>query len=158
MKIGVVSDTHSRPLPAQMLEDFKDVDFIIHAGDICSLDILDRLKKVKEVKAVYGNMDGSEIRRLLPRNQIIKCGKFSIGLFHGEGHPDGLLEKVKTEFKSSKVDMIIFGHSHRALNQEIDGVLFFNPGSPNDTVSAPFCSYGILDVNDKIAGKIIKVK
>lgn len=157
MKIGVVSDTHSRPLPAQMLEDFKEMDFIIHAGDICSLDILDRLKKIKEVKAVYGNMDGSEIRRILPRNQIIKCGQFSIGLFHGEGHPDGLLQKVQAEFKSAKVDMIIFGHSHRAMNQDIEGILYFNPGSPNDTV-APYCSYGILDIDKKISGKIIKVK
>ena len=158
MKIGVVSDTHSHPLPTQMLEDFKRVDFIIHAGDFCSLDVLDHLKKIKEVKAVYGNMDGTDLRQVLPRNQIVRCGKFSIGLFHGEGHPNGLLEKVRAEFENTKVDVIIFGHSHRTMNEEINGILFFNPGSPNDTVSAPYCSYGILDINDKITGKIIKVK
>ena len=158
MKIGVVSDTHSQELPSQMMEDFKKVDFIIHAGDLCSLDILEQLQKIKEVKAVWGNMDGGEIRQVLPRQQLIKCDKFTIGVFHGEGTPQGLLDKVKSEFKSSKVDMVIFGHSHQPMNEKIDGVLYFNPGSPNDLVFAPYRSYGILEITDKISGKIVKVK
>ena len=158
MKIGIVSDTHSRELPSVMMEDFKKVDFIIHAGDFCSLDVLEIFQKMKEVKAVYGNMDGGEMRRVLPRRQIIECGKFKIGLFHGEGHPQMLLSKVQSEFKDVKVDVIIFGHSHKAMNEVIDGVLYFNPGSPNDTVSAEYCSYGILEIDEKITGKIIKVK
>ena len=158
MKIGVVSDTHAHPLPAQMLEDFKKVDFIIHAGDSCSLETLEALKKIKDVKAVWGNMDGLEIRSLLPRHQVIKCGNFSIGVFHGVGAPQGLLEKVRAEFKNTKVNAIVFGHSHQPMNEEIDGVLYFNPGSPNDSVFAPYRSYGILEINGKITGKIIKIK
>lgn len=158
MKIGVVADTHSQELPNQMMEDFKNVNFIIHAGDFCSLDVLENFKKVKELKAVYGNMDYPQIRRLLPRKQIIQCGQFSIGLFHGEGSPHALLEKVKGEFKDSKVDVIIFGHSHQPMNEKKEGVLYFNPGSPNDTVYASYRSYGILEINDEITGKIIKVK
>ena len=158
MKIGVVSDTHSQELPSQMMEDFKKVDFIIHAGDFCSLDVLESFKRLKELKAVYGNMDGSELRRLLPRKQIIQCGQFSIGLFHGEGSPKVLLEGVKNEFKDSKVDAVIFGHSHQPMNEKREGILYFNPGSPNDTVYAPYRSYGILEINDKITGKIIEVK
>ena len=158
MKIGVVSDTHSHELPAMMLEDFKKVDLIIHAGDLCSLDILENFKKIKEVKAVYGNMDGPEVRCVLPRRQIIPCGKFAIGLYHGEGHPQKLLNKVQAEFKGDQVNAVIFGHSHQPMNEEIDGVLYFNPGSPNDKVFAPYCSYGILEVNDRIIGKIIKVR
>lgn len=158
MKIGVLADTHSHEMPAQMLEEFKGVDLILHAGDFCTLDILDKLKKIKEVKAVYGNMDGPEVRRVLPRKQIIECGKFSIGIYHGEGHPKMLLEKVQSEFKNDKVDVVIFGHSHNPMNEIIDGVLYFNPGSPNDTVHASYCSYGILEIADKISGKIIKVK
>ncbi len=158
MKIGVVADTHSHELPVQMLEEFKGVDLILHAGDFCTLDVLEKLKKVNEVKGVYGNMDGPEVRRVMPRKQIIDCGKLSIGIYHGEGHPKVLLEKVQSEFKTDKVDAVIFGHSHNPMNEKIDGVLYFNPGSPNDTVHAPYCSYGILEVTDKISGKIIKVK
>ncbi|HOW36009.1 MAG TPA: metallophosphoesterase family protein [Candidatus Omnitrophota bacterium] len=158
MKIGVVSDTHAKSLPAQMLEDFKGVDLILHAGDICSAQDFEQLKSVAEVKAVYGNMDGADMRQILPRSQVIQCGKFSIGLFHGEGAPATLMERVKAEFKDKKVDAIVFGHSHHPMNEVIDGILFFNPGSPNDKSFAPFCSYGILELDDTIKGKIIKVK
>ncbi len=159
MKIGVVADTHSHKLPAQMLSDFKNVDVIVHAGDFCTLDILKELERVQEVKAVYGNMDGKEIRSLFPRSRILKLGDVTIGLFHGEGAPQTLLEKVKSEFHGKKVDAVVFGHSHQPMNEVIDQVLYFNPGSPNDKVFAPYCSYGILELKGKeIEGNIIKVK
>ena len=157
-KIGVVADTHSQALPKQMLEDFKHVDFIIHAGDFCSTDIIAQLKEIKEVKGVYGNMDGTDVRKIFPRRQLIKYGKFSIGVYHGEGMPQKLIGKVKEEFADASVDCVIFGHSHQPLNEVMDKTLYFNPGSPTDTVYAPYQSYGILEINDKIVGRIIKVK
>ena len=159
MKIGIVADTHSHPLPVQMLNDFKKVDMIIYAGDFCSLAVLKALKDVKEVKAVYGNMDGADIRAVFPRSQILKFEEILIGLFHGEGARQTILETVKSEFAGQKVDAVIFGHSHQPLNEVIDKVLYFNPGSPNDKVFAPYCSYGILEVHHKeVRGSIIKVK
>lgn len=159
MKIGIVSDTHSKELPAQMLKDFKSVDFIIHAGDFCDTEDVEALTKLKEVKAVQGNMDTPAIRKRFPRKQIIKCGEVHIGLYHGEGPPGPLLERVKEEFQKDKVDLVIFGHSHNPLNEKIGNVLYFNPGSPNDTMFAPYCSYGIVEINGKkITAKHIKVK
>ena len=158
MKIGVVSDTHSQKLPRQMLDDFKKVDLIIHAGDFCSADVLAQLQKLKEVKGVYGNMDEPELRRLFPRRQIIHCGGFSIGIFHGEGSPKTLLAGVKSEFQDAKVGCVIFGHSHQTMNAVMDNVLYFNPGSATDLVVAPFRSYGILKIGKNITGTIIKVK
>jgi putative phosphoesterase len=158
MKIGVVSDTHSQELPQQMLDDFKDVDFIVHAGDICSPAALAQLEKIRPVKAVYGNMDSHDIRASLPQREILRCGNFSLGIFHGDGAPARLLETVRAHFKDVKVDAIIFGHSHHPLNERIDGTLFFNPGSPTDTVFAPYRSYGILEINDEITGRIVKVR
>jgi putative phosphoesterase len=159
MRIGIVSDTHSRPLPKQMIKDFQDVDFIIHAGDFCEVEDYEAIKKIKDLKAVYGNMDSLSMRKLLPRKQIFPCGKFSIGVFHGEGPAQGVLEKVRSQFEKDKVDVVVFGHSHKAVNERINGVLYFNPGSPNDDVCAPFCSYGILEISDKeVQGNIVKVK
>ena len=153
MKIGVVSDTHSQPIPKQLLDDFKKVDFIIHAGDFCDTNDLEIFKKVAKVQAVYGNMDDSRIRKLFPARQILKCGLFSIGIFHGEGSAQKILDRVQAEFKNDKVHAVIFGHSHQPFNEKINSVLYFNPGSPNDQVRAPYCSYGILDVTaDDIAG------
>ena len=159
MKIGVVADTHSLPLPAQMLKDFQGVDLIVHAGDFVSLDVVEELRRIKEVAGVFGNMDGSEIRRIFPRSQILRLGGRAVGVFHGEGAPQMVLEKVRAEFSGKKVNAVIFGHSHQPFNEVIDNVLYFNPGSPNDTVRAPYLSYGILDLTDKgIKGSIIKVK
>lgn len=159
MRIGIVSDTHSRPLPKQLLKDFQGVDFIIHAGDFCDVDDYEAIKKIKDLKAVYGNMDSLELRKKLPRKQLFPCEKFVIGVFHGEGPAQTVLDKVRSEFQNDKVDVVVFGHSHQAINERINGVLYFNPGSPNDDICAPYCSYGILDVADKqIQGTIIKVK
>lgn len=158
MKIGVVADTHSQEIPKQLLNDFKNVDFIIHAGDFCSADDFKIFSQLKNVEAVYGNMDDQKIRQLFPVRQILRVEGVAIGLCHGYGPPDRIFETVKEEFKKDKVDAVIFGHSHYSLNKRVDNVLYFNPGSPNDTIRAPYKSYGILEVKDgKIRGSIIKV-
>ena len=158
MKIGIVSDTHCRPLPKQLLEDFKKVDFIIHAGDFCSIEDLEALKRLKEVKAVHGNMDSQEIRKIFPAKLLFKCGILTVGIFHGAGSRQHNLERVQQEFRHDKVDVVVFGHSHEAFNEKVGKVLYFNPGSPNDPMAAIY-SYGTIEIKDKEAvGKIIRVK
>lgn len=157
--IGVVSDTHSKPLPARMMADLRKTDFIIHAGDMCGLEDYEAFAKIRDVKAVHGNMDVPEIRKRFPRRQILECGSARIGLFHGEGSPKTTLGKVQEEFADEKVDAVVFGHSHVPFNEKIDGVLYFNPGSPNDNIFAPYCSYGLLEVlpDGGVKGRIVKV-
>jgi len=158
MKIGVVSDTHSQEVPKQVLDAFQKVDFIIHAGDFCSVRDLEVFTKIKDVKAVYGNMDDPGIRKILPRRQIIECDSYKVGIYHGEGSSKRLLDVVQKEFENEDVDVVVFGHSHHPYNELLHGVLYFNPGSPNDNMFAPYCSYGILEIEgDHLSGKIIKV-
>lgn len=158
MTIGVISDTHSRPIPKEVLEAFRDVDLIIHSGDFCSLKDVKALSQMKTLKAVWGNMDGPEIRKLFPEKQIVEWNNFNIGIYHGMGARKQVLDFVKEKFADDKVDAVIFGHSHEAVNTIIDGVLYFNPGSPNDELAANR-SYGILSIkNKKLVGTIIKVK
>src|SRR3989338_1507877 len=155
MKIGVVSDTHSHTIPKQLLDDFKKVDLIIHAGDFCTMDDLKIFKKMQTVRAVYGNMDGVELRQFLPERDIFNVSGMIIGLCHGHGSPHQVLEIAKKEFQKENPDIVIFGHSHQPVNETIDNVLYFNPGSPTDIVRAPYCSYGILYINNgKVSAKI----
>lgn len=158
MKILVLSDTHiprvAQDLPERVYKEIENADMILHAGDFVDIEVLDALKKLKKVHAVYGNMDSSEIRRMLKDKETVQAGKFRIGLIHGYGAPRELLETVKSEF--TNVDAIVFGHSHIATNTVKDGVLFFNPGSPTDTIFAKEKTFGILEVTDKkIEGRII---
>jgi len=160
MKILVLSDTHvprvALDLPPQVLSEAKNVDMIMHAGDFVEQDVLDTLKKLKETRAVYGNMDCAELRRSLKAKEVVQAGKFKIGLIHGYGAPKDLMETVRKEFAG--VDCIVFGHSHAATNILKDGILYFNPGSPTDNIFATVNSYGILEITDKkIEGKIIKI-
>jgi len=159
MTIGVLSDTHSLNLPAPLLERFKSVDLIIHAGDICDNHTLKLLKKLAPVKAVQGNMDEMAVKKVLPVIEIINCGHVKIGLTHGHiGNDRDALKNAMATFKDDKMDVVIFGHSHQALNEKIGATLYFNPGSPNDVVKAKFFSYGLITIEaGKIKAEIIRI-
>jgi len=162
MKIGVIADTHipdrAKDIPRQILEAFKGVDMVIHAGDFVDLSVLDKLKTVcKEVRAVWGNMDPYTVRKNLPEKEIVKIGKYKIGIMHGYGPPNKLIELLSEIFKEEGLDIIIFGHSHCAINKREGNVLYFNPGSPTDKIFAIYNSYGIIEINDKIKARIIKI-
>ena len=160
MRILVISDTHipvaAQDLPQKIYDEIKNVDMIFHAGDLIEMKLLDKLRALKEVKAVCGNMDSREITAVLNPKELITIGKFKIGLIHGYGAPSELMATVRKEFE--KVDAVVFGHSHAATNMKKDGVLYFNPGSPTDKIFASSNTYGILEVTDKkIEGEIIQL-
>lgn len=162
MRIGVLSDTHipdkSHHLPQAMLDEFKKVDMIVHAGDLGDLSVLEKLKNVcPNVRAVWGNMDPCQVQQKLPEKEVFTAGKFKIGLMHGRGAPDRLPELLGEAFQNDKVDIIIFGHSHYGVNEKRSGILFFNPGSPTDKIFAAYNSFGIIEIGDKIDAKIIKI-
>ena len=156
-KIGVISDTHipvrADSIPEKVFNYFKDVDLILHAGDLVQLGVTKDLQKIAPVVAVRGNMDEFD---MLPEKVIIKINnKFKIGLYHGHGSPADLAERIENEF--SGVDCIVFGHSHSSFNEIKDNVLLFNPGSACDTVFTNINSVGILNVNEKIRGEILEL-
>ena len=162
MRIGVISDTHipdrAKEIPQKILEEFKKAELIIHAGDLIDLSVLDKLKSIcNNVKAVWGNMDPNEVRKSLPEKDIIEVGNYRIGLMHGYGPPHRLIDFLTLAFKNDNVDLIIFGHSHRGLNEKKVNILFFNPGSPTDKIFSPYNSYGIIEIGDKIEARLIRI-
>lgn len=156
MKIGIISDTHlniSDNRLEKIVENcFCDVDLILHAGDIVELDVLDVFRG-KEVYAVSGNMDHDSVRAVFPGKRILEIEGRRIGLIHGWGSPFGLEEKIMREFEN--VECIVYGHTHRVMNETREGVLLFNPGSPTDQRFAKHNSVGILDIGREITGRII---
>jgi len=150
MKIGIISDTHipvsSCELPPKILTALKGCDLILHAGDLIELSVLEKLKNISKVEAVCGNMDPAKVRGILKDKKILKVGGKKIFLMHGGGDPKNLVTLLKNEISDEKPDIVVFGHSHSPMNKYIDGVLFFNPGSPTDTVFAPYRSYGIIEI------------
>jgi putative phosphoesterase len=151
MKIGVLSDTHihlAEEISPEVVKAFSNVDLIVHAGDFVGLQVLEGLKRLGEVKAVHGNMDSMELRGLLPEKELLVAGGKKIGIIHGWGGPEGIEQKVRERF--GDVDIIIYGHSHRANIERIGDVLFFNPGPG-------YRSFGILTIGEDVRGEIIKI-
>ena len=162
MKIGVVSDTHvpiSVPeLPGDLIKALKGCDLILHAGDLVDLSVVKALEKIARLEAVYGNMDSVKVCSRLKNKRIISAGNKKIGLMHGYGKPESLVNVLKEEFFAEKPDIIVFGHSHIPMNEYIGNTLFFNPGSATDVVFAPYRSYGIIEIKEgRITAKIHKL-
>ncbi len=150
MKIGVISDTHIRnrehKLPAELLNAFKDCELILHAGDMVDLSVVEQLKKIAKVEAVRGNMDLPKTQSALQDKKMLDiCGK-KICLMHGYGNPKNLIKILKENFSKYKPNIIVFGHSHVPMNEYIDDILFFNPGSATDSIFSPYKSYGIIEL------------
>jgi putative phosphoesterase len=123
MKIGVISDTHNYFDP-QIPALFKDVEHIIHAGDVGTTGIISDLEKIAPVTAITGNTDS-----MLPLKEVevFELGRHKFLLQHivQPNTPAVLLShRVQTE----KPDVIVFGHTHKPFNQTIGGIWYFNPG------------------------------
>ena len=119
--IGVISDTHGLVRP-EVLEIFKGVDLIIHAGDIGGIAVLETLESIAPVMAVRGNNDRESWSDHIPHDQVIEHGSYRIYVLHELDHLD--LDPAGAEFS-----VVIYGHSHRPLIETKKGVIYLNPGS-----------------------------
>jgi hypothetical protein len=98
----------------------------------------------------------ADLRQSLPIKRVIEIEGHRIGLIHGWGAPTGIIERIRKEFDD--VHAIVFGHTHTPMNQMLDNIFFFNPGSPIDRRFAPYRSIGILNIEgDAMRGEIIKL-
>jgi putative phosphoesterase len=161
VRIGVISDTHIPDkvgrVPEAILDAFKNVDLIMHAGDMVDLEVIEELRSVcPTIVAVAGNMDRAEVAKKYPTKQVFNISGIKIGLAHGSGAPAGLIELLKNIFKADKCDIIVFGHSHDPVNKKIGKTLFFNPGSATDSFSGEI-SYGIIEINGEVKANIIRI-
>jgi putative phosphoesterase len=133
MLIGLISDTHipdrARQLPDNVLEAFKDVDLILHAGDLTSPRVIEELEEIAPVMAIQGNMD--RVNGIdLPKARVIEAEGLRIGLIHGEVYPRADSDQLLYLAKELNVDILVSGHSHQPKIEQKDGVLLINPGSP----------------------------
>jgi len=158
MKIGVISDTHLYDLSPELerINDtyLKDVDMILHAGDMVEVAVLDAFLPTR-IEAVAGNMDVPSVRNQFPVKRIIKVNGFRIGLIHGWGGPAGIEERIRKEF--TNIDCLVYGHTHRPANHVAEGVLFFNPGSLTEKHYTKENSLGFLEITDRICGFIVNL-
>ena len=133
MLLGLISDTHiperANILPQNVYDAFKEVDLILHSGDITEQIVLDKLSEIAPVKAVQGNMDrfsGLD----LPQNIVLEIEDKKVGVIHGQVYPRGDTQQLYYTAKELDVDILVSGHSHQPQIEQIKDVLLLNPGSP----------------------------
>jgi putative phosphoesterase len=126
MRIGIISDTHDLLRP-EVFEHFAGVEHILHAGDVGDPDLLVELEAIAPLTAVWGNTDGWRLRRDLPEVARCELGGASIVVTHGQQWGSPTPERAAEAYPEA--DMVVFGHSHRAVIRQVGRVLAVNPGS-----------------------------
>lgn len=179
--LGVIADTHipdrRADLDARILPllQSRQVQAILHAGDVSAPYVLDELSEIAPVYAVRGNRDWLWLRDL-PAHLLLEFGGITIGMAHGHGgwlnylsdrpifmlrgyYHERLLPRLNKQFPMAHV--IVFGHGHLPLNQRINGRLYFNPGSPHFPTRKQLSpSIGLLRIFESgdVSGEILHLE
>ena len=161
--VGLIADTHvparAPHIPKMVFKIFENVDFIVHAGDLVQLDVIDELEQLAPVLAVHGNMDGPEVSGALPKLNALKIYGWKIGVMHD---PNTLFGrgKMREIAKQNGFNAFVYGHTHNASIKWEGQMLYINPGSPTNPmasfVNKP--SVGLLKVTkEAITPEIIHI-
>ena len=147
--IGVISDTHGLLRP-EAVTALHGVEMILHAGDIGKPEILDELNKIAPVTAVRGNNDTGDWARDIPDRQHLEINGVSIYMLHD-------LKEFNSADEAIDADVLIFGHSHKPMIEERDGVVHLNPGSAGPRRFKLPVTVALLNVEGQVSAEIINL-
>ena len=148
--VAIIADTHMprgrRALPAACVRRLREADLVLHAGDLCALEVLADLQAMcNHVVAVHGNVDSPAVRARLPETAQVDIAGATLGLIHDAGPSRGRLARMRARFPGA--DAVVFGHSHIPLHESQAAFQIFNPGSPTERRRAPAHTMGIATVH-----------
>lgn len=131
IRVGLISDTHGH-FPNSVFKYFEECDEIWHAGDIGSIEVLESLRNFRKTRAVYGNIDGQEIRQQTEEHLIFTVEGVKVLITHIGGYPGRYSPHARQFIDREKPTLFICGHSH-ILKVMPDparpGLLHMNPGA-----------------------------
>jgi len=130
INIGLISDTHGWIHP-RVFSFFEKCDEIWHAGDIGSLRIYDKINEIKPLRAVYGNIDGKEIRSFCKEYEFFEIDSLLVLMMHIGGYPNRYSKLAKQLIAKYKPQLFISGHSHilKIMPDSRNNLLHINPGA-----------------------------
>lgn len=130
IRIGLLSDTHGH-LDEKLLSHFEECDEIWHAGDIGETGIANKLRSLRPLRAVHGNIDDKNLSAVYPEQQVFHCEEVKVLMRHIAGYPGKYNPLALKEFQLHNPDLVIAGHSHilRIMYDEKNKFLFMNPGA-----------------------------
>ena len=151
MRVVVLSDTHSprfwKGCPPAVAAHLIGADLILHAGDVCTAEVLDELATYAPVRVVLGNNDRPEVAAWgAPETLELELAGLRLAMVHDSGPAAGRAARLRRRFPAA--DLVVFGHSHIPMDRREDGLRIFNPGSPTDKRRQPFGTLGELAIAD----------
>jgi hypothetical protein len=155
VRLGVISDTHGM-LRSEVFDVFRDVDHILHGGDIGEWGLVVELQALAPVTAVYGNTDGAEVRSRLPRVAEVELEGFRVVVTHGDQLGSPTPAKLHEAFPGAEI--IVYGHTHKPLLELVDKTItVMNPGGAGAPRFGMPPSVGILELEAGIPprGRIV---
>src|SRR4051794_31813264 len=143
----------SRRLPDECVRLLREADLILHAGDLTSAAMLDELRALGRVEAVYGNADEPALRTILPARLVLEAGGARIGMLHDAGPRAGRHDRLTSAFAGC--DVVVYGHSHLPEAARVGEAWILNPGSPTERRRAPTRSMALIHVGTTISAEIV---
>jgi putative phosphoesterase len=131
MTLGIVSDTHGFFHP-HLPRALSGVDAILHAGDVGTIDVLERLEQIAPAHAVYGNIDGTEIRHVAGREVEMTFDGIRVFMTHIGGHPGRWAPGIRERLMARQPNVFVCGHSHILRIERVKALgnmLYLNPGA-----------------------------
>jgi len=130
LKILLISDTHSY-IDEAILNHVKEADEVWHAGDIGKIEVADKIKALKPLRAVFGNIDDHIVRVSFPEDLIFNCEGVKVLISHIGGSPGKYIPRIRTLIDENKPDLFICGHSHllKVIRDPKKKLLYMNPGA-----------------------------
>jgi putative phosphoesterase len=157
VKVVALADTHAprrwKSCPPTVAGFLRGADVILHAGDVCTAQVLDELAGYAPVKAVRGNNDGPDVAAWgAPETLELDLEGLRVAMIHDSGPAAGRIVRMRRLFPSA--GLVLFGHSHTPLDESAPGgtgsgdagFRIFNPGSPTDRRRQPHGTIGLLRI------------
>ncbi|MGI8456899.1 MAG: metallophosphoesterase family protein [Propionibacteriaceae bacterium] len=157
MRVAVLSDTHSprfwKSCPPAVAARLTGVELILHAGDVCTSDVLDELGAYAPVRVVLGNNDGPDVAAWgAPATLELELAGLRVAMIHDSGPKQGRAARLRRRFPAA--GLVVFGHSHVPWDESVAGQRAFNPGSPTDKRREPQGTMGLLEITD---GRLLRL-
>jgi putative phosphoesterase len=145
LRVGLISDTHAprfwKALPPRVAAAFDGVEAILHAGDVCTPDVLEQLGTIAPVRCARGNNDPPD---LAPTTVELTLATTRIVVVHETGPATGRMPRLRK--RHAAADLVVFGHSHIPWDETCDGLRALNPGSPTDKRRQAHGTVMVLDL------------
>jgi uncharacterized protein len=149
VRVVVLADTHAprrwKACPPLVAAQLRRADLILHAGDVCTAEVLDELAAYAPVRAVLGNNDGPDVAAWgAPPALELDLDGMPAAMIHDSGDATGRLARLRRQFPAAS--LVVYGHSHIPLDQADERLRIFNPGSPTDRRRQPHGTVGVLRI------------